>query len=79
MLTGRRNYRKFGLEKNPEALLETQYNWGACLAFWQVNKFDDLITGDDEADIKKVTRKLNGGYIGLDHRRALFFKLKSIV
>lgn len=70
-LTGRNNYTLCGealgvdLTEQPE-LLETPV--GACLSagwFWATNNLNDLA---DAGDIKAMTKRINGGYIGLEDR-----------
>lgn len=70
-LTGRNNYQAFAdsLEMNindvPEYLATFE---GACQSacwFWETNK---LNTWADAGDIRELTRRINGGYIGLDDR-----------
>ena len=70
-LTGKDNYTWFAasLEINPEEAsqyLETFEGaaQSACW-FWETNK---LNVEADAGDIKKMTKKINGGYIGLDDR-----------
>ena len=70
-LTGKSNYSWFAasLEISPEeasAYLETFEGaaQSACW-FWESN---NLNVEADAGDIKKMTRKINGGYIGLDDR-----------
>jgi len=70
-LTGKTNYQWFAasLEISPEEAAEyTQTFEGAAQSacwFWETNK---LNVEADVGDIKKMTRKINGGYIGLDDR-----------
>ena len=70
-LTGKSNYSWFAasLEISPDeasAYLETFEGaaQSACW-FWESN---NLNTEADAGDIKKMTKKINGGYIGLDDR-----------
>lgn len=74
-LTGRSNYTNFArhvgltLEKTI-TFVETPE--GACEAaawFWDVNKLNALA---DVADIRGCTRKINGGFIGLEERQKLY-------
>lgn len=71
-LTGKRNYRKFGFEKNPQALLNEKTNWMICLQFWRLNSLDDLCDDNfsdlSDKEIKKITRKINGGWNGFNDR-----------
>jgi putative chitinase len=70
-LTGKTNYSWFAasLEITPEEAAEyTQTFEGAAQSacwFWETNK---LNVEADAGDIKKMTRKINGGFIGLDDR-----------
>ena len=70
-LTGKTNYTWFAasLEISPEEAAEyTQTFEGAAQSacwFWETNK---LNVEADKGDIKTMTRKINGGFIGLDDR-----------
>jgi putative chitinase len=81
-LTGRANYQaegdKLGVEfiKDPE--LAGEFPWAALTAglYWQkrgINRFADA------DDIARVTRAVNGGYNGLDSRKAYLAKAKRIL
>jgi putative chitinase len=70
-LTGKNNYQAFAdsLEMNindvPEYLMTFQ---GACQSacwFWETNNLNKWA---DAGDIKELTRRINGAYIGLDDR-----------
>ena len=70
-LTGKSNYENFAasLEISPEEAAEYLGTFegaaqSACW-FWESN---NLNTEADAGDIKKMTRKINGGYIGLEDR-----------
>lgn len=79
-LTGRENYAncaKFigmDCESNPHMLAE---NAAAAVSaacwFWQSRKLNDLADFDD---IKSITRKINGGYHGLDSRVEFYERAK---
>ncbi len=70
-LTGKTNYSWFAasLEISPEEAAEyTQTFEGAAQSacwFWETNKLNNEA---DKGDIKTMTRKINGGFIGLDDR-----------
>ena len=70
-LTGKTNYSWFAasLEISPEEAAEyTQTFEGAAQSacwFWETNKLNKEA---DAGDIKTMTRKINGGFIGLDDR-----------
>lgn len=72
-LTGRTNYENFAasLEISPEEAAEYLATFegaaqSACW-FWENN---NLNVEADAGDIKKMTKKINGGYIGLEDRMA---------
>jgi putative chitinase len=74
-LTGKFNYEKCGqglgvdLVGNPDLLLEPMYAARSAGWFWRTNA---LSTYADSGDIKGMTKKINGGYIGLEARQALY-------
>lgn len=72
-LTGKENYRNCGnglgvdLVANPDLLLEPKY---ACLSagwFWNKHNLNDIA---DKQDYETMTRRINGGLIGFDDRKA---------
>ncbi len=85
-LTGRANYKSYGehisvdlLKEGNETLVSStpEYAVGVSLWFWDSRKLNRYA---DEDDIRQVTRRVNGGYNGLDDRtqylqRAKFFLL----
>lgn len=70
-LTGRVNYEKCGAGLNIDLMADPTYletPEGAARSagwFWYVNRLNTLA---DAGDIKTMTKKINGGYIGLDDR-----------
>lgn len=74
-LTGKDNYNRCGnalgvdLVGNPDLLLEPMYAASSAGWFWKSNKLSEFA---DANDIKGMTKKINGGFIGLDARQALF-------
>lgn len=70
-LTGRNNYQSFAdsLEMNindvPAYLATFEGAAQSACWFWETNK---LNTWADAGDIKELTRRINGGYIGLEDR-----------
>ena len=79
-LTGKDNYARCGrdlgvdLVSNPDLLLEPMYAARSAGWFWKVNKLSDYA---DNGDIKGMTKKINGGYIGLEKRQALYNKIMA--
>lgn len=74
-LTGKDNYARCGhdlgvdLVSNPDLLLEPIYAARSAGWFWKANS---LSTFADQGDIKGMTKKINGGFIGLEQRQALY-------
>jgi putative chitinase len=82
-LTGRDNYARCGadtgadIESDPDLLAEdADTAVAAACWYWQTNK---LNIHADEDDIKKVTRKINGGYHGLDDRATFLERAKIVL
>lgn len=74
-LTGKDNYTRCGsslgvdLVSNPDLLLEPMYAARSAGWFWKSN---NLSAFADVGDIKGMTLKINGGFIGLEQRQALY-------
>ena len=74
-LTGKDNYARCGsalgvdLVGNPDLLLEPIYAARSAGWFWKSNNLSSFA---DVGDIKGMTKKINGGYIGLEARQALY-------
>lgn len=75
-LTGKNNYEAFSLEfgvdavDNPEIVArDKKVSILSAVWFWNSN---DLNEYADKKDIKGMTRVINGGYNGLQHRKYLF-------
>lgn len=74
-LTGKDNYARCGhalgvdLVGNPDLLLEPLYAARSAGWFWKAN---NLSAFADVDDIKGMTKKINGGYIGIVQRQALY-------
>jgi len=81
-LTGKDNYRRCGdalnldLVNNPDLLLEPMPAARSAGWFWKVNNLSALA---DASDIKGMTKKINGGFIGLEARQALFDKIMAAI
>lgn len=71
-LTGLDNHRRCGLAlgadfvNHPELLLTPQYAARSAAWFWSTN---NLSAFADKGDIEGMTRKVNGGLIGIDDRK----------
>lgn len=81
-ITGRNNYgeisKAFGVDflSNPKLLASSE--WAVKSACWWWNKHG-LNKLSDKGDIKIVTKRVNGGYNGLDDRIKLFELCKKFV
>lgn len=86
-LTGRANFRRIGrriseelgeavdLEQHPELTYDPRYALHVPCIFWKDGGCNELADADD---VRKVTKAINGGYNGLDDRRAKLAKTKAI-
>lgn len=84
-LTGANNYVAFGktvnenLVKFPD-LVSTKYLLTSALYFFNTNKLWTLCDeGSTESTVTKLTKRINGGTIGLKHRVAEFNKFAKIL
>lgn len=74
-LTGKDNYTRCGsslgvdLVSNPDLLLEPIYAARSAGWFYKTNNLSSFA---DVGDIKGMTKKINGGFIGLEQRQALY-------
>ena len=81
-LTGKDNYARCGqalgvdFVGNPDLLLEPIYAARSAGWFWKSN---NLSAFADVGDIKGMTKKINGGYIGLEQRQALYDKVMQAI
>ena len=81
-LTGKDNYARCGqalgldLVSNPDLLLEPMAAARSAGWFWKANA---LSTFADAGDIKGMTKKINGGFIGLEQRQKLYDKILAAV
>lgn len=81
-LTGKSNYQAFsdfqGIDfvANPDAV-ETEYAFESAIFFFRKNDLFSFLTDYSEEIIKRLTKRVNGGYNGLDHRIELTNKYKG--
>jgi putative chitinase len=79
-ITGKDGYRQTGLRAGldllgkPEKAIETEYALRVACAFW---KWKDLNPLCDVRNFEEVTRRINGGLIGLDDRLAWLKKVRA--
>ena len=88
-LTGKNNYNEFSkfvgkdFVINPDLLLQDNYAMLSAGWFWNRSKLNIVADlGIDEDIIKKITKIINGGYIGVDDRilrfNNIYKKLKAL-
>lgn len=81
-LTGRANYRKAGaalgldLENYPERVADPEIGCQVAGWFWDTRQLNKLA---DEADFRQITRRINGGFNGLEKREAYYKKAKEVL
>lgn len=79
-LTGRANYAKYGkaikidVQTRPSLLSQPPLAVDAAGWFWNTRGLNALA---DKNDIVGITKRVNGGLLGLDQRKALFSKAMS--
>jgi putative chitinase len=78
MATGKENYlavgKKIGVDlvADPDKLANPATGLKAAIAWWEGNVPDSVM-----GDIVKVTKRVNGGAVGLEHRQALTAKVQK--
>ena len=81
-LTGKENYDRcrsglgVDLVSDPDKLLDPKYAALSAGWFWNKHGLNDLA---DKSDIETMTKRINGGLIGLDARKAAIKKAESIL
>lgn len=79
-ITGKENYFRLANDtdldclKNPDLLLEEANAMISAIWFWNLR---GLNSRADKDEIKSITKRINGGFNGLDHRIALLAKYKK--
>jgi putative chitinase len=80
-ITGKNNYLMLSKDaridcfNNPDLLLQEDYAMISALWFWNKNKLNSYA---DTGDIIGLTRRINGGLNGIEHRKELLIKYKKI-
>ena len=81
-LTGRENYTRFGASVDMTAEEAAEYVAtpagaieSACW-FWDTNNLNDIADGDD---VKRMTKKINGGSIGLEDRKKRYMHAMQVL
>ena len=87
-LTGKNNYLKFSkwyndskiFVDNPDLLIQPQFAVLSAFFYWDTHKLNDYIVDnvDDYTICKVITKKINGGYNGLEERFRLYKKIREL-
>ena len=81
-LTGRTNYTKYGqllgvdLVNNPTIAATKEVGFRIAGEFWKLNGLNELA---DVQDFKQITKRINGGYNGLDDRMKYYERAKAVM
>jgi len=81
-ITGRANYRTYGrllgidLENNPDLAATPEVGFRLAGAFWKRRGLNELA---DKGDFREITRRINGGYNGLEDRQRYFANAKKVL
>lgn len=73
-ITGRANYLRFGIKldldliNEPELLEEPEHGFRAAACYWKERGLNELADKNTLEAFKKITKRINGGYNGLDDR-----------
>lgn len=73
-VTGRGNYESLGYGANPEQLRAPYAALKTAIAWWEGNIPDVIMD-----DVVKVSRRVNGGTNGLEHREQLYKTVKGVL
>ena len=82
-LTGRANYQDFCNYMGDPRIMEgvdyvaDNYPFTSAGFWWSNNRMNDLIDGG--ATVEMVTKRVNGGYNGLDDRKKYYAKVKEVI
>lgn len=81
-LTGRSNYKTYGqklgydLEGKPELASDPLVSIKTACEYWNSK---DLSKYADQDDVMTITKRINGGYNGIDDRKQYLLKAKAII
>ena len=81
-LTGRANYKKYGdllgldLVNDPTIAATKEVGFRIAGQYWKLNGLNELA---DQQQFKAITKRINGGYNGLDDRIKYYDRAKSVL
>lgn len=79
-ITGKENYFRLHIDtdldcvKNPDLLLSEPNAMLSACCFWKLKELNELA---DKDDILRITKRINGGYNGIEKRKQLLAKWKQ--
>jgi len=78
-VTGKDNYKRFSewvknpsIIDNPDLVAEPQYATLSAIWFWDINKLNAIA---DTGNIQLLTKRINGGTNGIEHRTELYHNI----
>jgi putative chitinase len=84
-LTGRANYEKASkalgvdLVNNPTRAAEPDVGFRTAAWFWQTHGLNEIADKGDDASFREITRRINGGYNGLEDRQAYWRRARAVL
>ncbi len=84
-VTGRENYRKagqalgIGLESDPDHMLDPATGCLAAAWFWHSRGLNTLADADSENGFREITRRINGGFLGLEERIHFWERARQVL
>lgn len=84
-VSGRENYRKagqalgMGLESDPDLMLDPAVGCLAASWFWHSRGLNTLADADSENGFREITRRINGGFLGLEERIHFWERARQVL
>jgi predicted chitinase len=84
-ITGRANYRRFGdllgldLVANPSSAARSDVAFRVAALFWSKKGLNELADQVTPAAFKEITRRINGGFNGLEERERFYETAKAVL
>ena len=71
---------EWGMELKPLEMVADEYAFESAMFFFDKNKLWDICDrGVNDAAMLKLTKRINGGTNGLEHRKALTIKYHNLI
>jgi putative chitinase len=84
-LTGKTNYTQAGsalgadLATNPDLVAQPEYASLTAVNFWKTNGLNELADLSTDESFVNITKKINGGTVGMDSRKAYWTRAKQVL